>query len=233
MQIVGRKRQRGRAFDHMGIELFAALHLAQADAFAGHRQIIVAQEVAQPFMRGVKLFRLGFVGRGQSRLVCRREILGEGLHRFHEHRIRQRNRQQRVELLDNPVDGQPGFDHTRFHPLTRACYRAVGDRDIVVMTAEVVLVIGDRLELRRAIATGEVRVKGVEAGEMVDRAHFGQFADFVGLAAQRRFLIILEHVIGQLIGFTQLRPVDLREKREIELGIGPRCKEHRIGEIVS
>ena len=68
---------------------------------------------------------------------------------------------------------------------------------------------------------------------MVDRAHFGQFADFVGLAAQRRFLIILEHVIGQLIGFTQLRPVDLREKREIELGIGPRCKEHRIGEIVS
>ena len=48
MDIVRRQIERRRVANHLGIEHIAALHVAQANAFARERQIFVPKEIAHP-----------------------------------------------------------------------------------------------------------------------------------------------------------------------------------------
>ena len=233
MEVVGGKRQRGRVLDHLRIELVPALHLAEADAVARHRQIFVAQEIAHCGIGRVEFGGLFGIGLGQPGLVRVGEVFGEVLHRLHVLRFLDRDRQQRVELLDHEADGELGLDHAAFHAFAELADRALGDLDIVVVAREVVFVIRQRLELRRGIAAREIGIEGVEAGEMVDRAHFGQRADFIGLPAQRRFLVIFEHIVGELVGVAQLAAIDQRQLGKIELRVEAVGIEGRIGQEIA
>jgi len=112
VNLIGGERQRGGLFDHLRIKLVAALHLAEAHAFARGRQIFVAQEIAQAFVRLVNVPGLGLVSGGKAILVRLREIVRKDLERPHELRILHRDTQLRIELLDYPVDGQLGLDDT-------------------------------------------------------------------------------------------------------------------------
>src|SRR3546814_7572737 len=80
---------------------------------------------------------------------------------------------------------------------------------------------------------GKGGIESVEAAEMVDRAHFGQRADFIAAALQILLLGIAEHIVGKLVGRIELAAIDLRQQRQIELNIGPLCEELRIGQIIA
>ena len=233
MDVVGFQRQGRRLLDQLGVERVAALHLAEADAVTGHGEIFVAQEIAHPLVRGVDLARFRFVSRRQARLIGFGKVVGEVLDRTHELGFGERHGQQGIELFDHAADGQLRFQHAAFHPFARALDRAVADGDVIVVAAEIIFVIREGLELRSTIAAGEVRIKGVEAAEMIDRPHLGQRADFVGLAAQSRFLLILENIVGKLVGRRELAAVDLVEQREIELSVEPRSIEAGVGQVIA
>ncbi len=76
------------------------------------------------------------------------------------------------------------------------------------MPLEIVLVIRDRLEGRRALAAGETRVEGVEAREMIDRADLSDRQDLRRQALERLLLIVGEDVIGQPVGLVERRAID-------------------------
>jgi len=154
------------------IELVAAFHLTEPDFVACDREILIAQEVAQPGVHRIDLFGLRGVGLGQPLNVFSGEVVREDCERSHKLRIFNWYCQLCVELRDHVVDRKFGFDHTAFHAITKLRDRTVGDRDVIIVTPEIVFVIGQGLEWSRPCAASKVRVECVKSGEVIDRAHF-------------------------------------------------------------
>ena len=73
----------------------------------------------------------------------------------------------------------------------------------------------------------------MEARKVVGRSHFGQRANFVAHPAQCGFLIILENVVGELVGFGQLAAIDLRKLGEIELCVEAAGIKRGIGKEIA
>ena len=233
MDFLGLERKGGRILDQQRIELRAALHLRQADAGARNGQIFVAQEIAQARVGGVDLAGLGFVGGGEPGLVGLADAFGEALHRPHEHRIHERGVDLGIELGDHDLDSQPGLYHAARHAFAELGDRAVDKGDVVIVALQIVLVIGEGLERRDALAAGKVGIECVYPEEVVERAHLGQLADPVARTGKRTLLGIFEHVIGEAVGGRELGAVDLRQQREIELGIGACGDEGSVGERIA
>ena len=91
---------------------------------------------------------------------------------------------------------------------------------ILVVALEIVLIILDRLERRRALARGEIGIESVEAEEMVDRADRGQRQHLGRERAQAQLPLPLEHVVGELVGRRERGAVDRRERGQILLAGG-------------
>ena len=211
VDIVGLERQRGRVLDHEFVESIAALHGAEANPFAGHRQIFGLEEIMHPLVAGENLLGRGRIFLGQAGLVCLAEAFREIPGWRHERAVFQAESDLGGKLLDDIADRQPGFNHAAFHALAKTVDRHVAELYELLVPFQIVLVIFYRLERRRALARGEIGIEGVETAEMVDRADDGQRHDLVRIALQRLLLVALEHVIGDLVGGAELAAVDLHQ----------------------
>ena len=85
-------------------------------------------------------------------------------------------------------------------PWRKRAIDPVERRDELAVALEIVLVILDVAERRRAAPRGEHRIEGVEAGEMVDRPHRGQREQIRLEVAKIVAPLIFEHVVGDSVG---------------------------------
>ena len=213
------QRQRRIGLDQAGVEPVAAAHVDEAGAVAGVGQIIVLKERAQPAVgREDRIADDGGISGAQADPLGLGHRVRKGLHRPVIRRGFGRIGKLGVELRDHVADGELGIDHARRQPLAEAPDRAIHQCREFAVAGQVVLIILDIAERRRAAAGGEGRIKGVEAAEMVDRADRGQ-RQHVGLKVGEVVLaLIFEHVIGKRVGRVQPGAVDRPQRREIGIG---------------
>jgi hypothetical protein len=98
---------------------------------------------------------------------------------------------------------------------------------------QVVLIIDERLERRCALAGCEVGIEGLEPVEMVDRQVALDPDDRGGVAGKVGLVARLEHVVRDLVGRGQLRPVDRLERGQIMLDRRAFGGQIRIGQIIA
>ena len=105
----------------------------------------------------------------------------------------------------------------RLHAFAEQADRAVQHHHILRVALQVVLVIDQSLERRRALARGDIGIAGMQPVEVIDWKQSADPDDVGGETAQFHLLFVLEHVVGDPIDRGQLRPIDPRQHRQIVL----------------
>ncbi len=96
--------------------------------------------------------------------------------------------------------------------------RAVEIGNEFLVALQVVLIVRDGLERRRALPAGEGRVECMIAEEMVHRPDPGQRQQVGLISAKRVRGRIFEHIIGELVSRIERGPVDGMERGKVMLG---------------
>ena len=226
VDIIRGQRQRRVALDRVVVHRRAARQRRGADAVARRGQILLHQEIAHlRVRRDDHVLDLRGIGGTQPCLIGLANPLRELLDRRIEDRSFDALRDQLVELADHVAHDQLGLDDLALHPFAKQRDHPVIGRRIFNVAFEVVVVVGNVLERCRPLPRREIRVEGLEAGEMVHRQIFADAHDRGREALKSTFLIGLEHVIGDLVDRTQPGPIDALERGEIPLG----CRLLRCG----
>ena len=185
-------------------------------------------------MRGVHhLADLAGVSLGQPRTVCRADRVGEFGHRLIKKRCLGRTCQQIVELPDDIPDDELGRHDAACHAFACARDHAIHDGGILRITLQVILVIGHRLERRRALARSEFGIKGLQPAEVVDRQNLADPQQAGHIALQVALPIRFEYVVGNLIDRREARAIDAVQCLQIIDDRLPFCRLIGRGQIVA
>jgi hypothetical protein len=155
------------------------------------------------------------IGRLQTRLVRCRDRCRKRLHWAVEGRALDPFRNEVFELLDHVRDDQLGLDDLVLHPLPEQADRAVEDNGIFRVALQIVLIVGERLERRGAVARREIRIEGLKPVHMVDRQVALHLQERGRKTGEISLVSRLEDVIGDLICRGQPGTIDCVQGREV------------------
>jgi hypothetical protein len=166
-------------------------------------------------------------------LIGRRDAFREFLHRSVEGGALHALLQLQVELVDDVAHDELGLDDAGRHSFAEAADHLVDRSRILAVPLEVVLIILDRLERRRALAGGKVGIEGVEAEEVIERPHRRQCEQLRLDAAELHLRLPFEDVVGELVRGRQGIPVDGGELAKLVLPGGPLGGEIGVADAVA
>ena len=138
-----------------------------------------------------------------------------------------------VQLVHDVAHDELRLDDTIRHALAHAADRAVEKEKIAVEPLQIILIVGDRLERRRALARAEVRHEHLEAGEMVDRPLQLRLEDGRLHAFEVEAALPFEDVVGDALLGRQPGAVDPGKAGEIRLRRRPLARDISVGNIVA
>ena len=122
-------------------------------------------------------------------------------------------------------------------PLASPCChpadRAVEIDDIVAEPLEVVVIVLDRLERRRALARRHVGQEDLDAVEVVDRPRHRRLEQLRREAAQGDLGLVLERVVADPVVGAQAGAVDLSQPGEVGLGRRLLGRVIGVGDVVA
>ena len=138
-----------------------------------------------------------------------------------------------VELFDHVSDRQLGVDDSFGLALLPLPNRLVDVGGEVAIALQIIVIVGDRPERRRALPAGDRRILGVQPVKVIHRQRFGDREQVRRVALERLLGLVFEHIVGDAVGRIQLVARDRAQRREIVLGSGLFRLEVRVAEQVA